>query len=95
MEEDQSNRYRIVLACDGIPDDRGPQAAIDVAEEFTHRPWHENVHCKWSDSVLLLSAENDYDPKGLALMDEFSDALSACLAANFGYSIRLVSTTDL
>jgi hypothetical protein len=62
MEEDLSLRYRIVSPCDGIPDDLGPQAAIDVAEEFTHRPWHEKVDYKWSDSVLLLSAENDYEP---------------------------------
>lgn len=83
------------MACDGIPDDRGLQAVTDVAEEFTHRPWHENVECKWNDGALLLSAENDYDPKGLALMDEFSDAISACTAADFGYRIRLVSATDL
>jgi hypothetical protein len=95
MGEDERIRYRIVLACDGIPDDRGLQAAMDVAEEFAHRPWHEIVECKWKDGALLLSAENEYDPKGLALMDEFSDAISACLAADFGYSIRLVSTTDL
>ena len=95
MVEGERSRYRIVLACDGIPDDRGVQAATDVAEEFTHRPWHENVECQWGDGVLLLSAENDYDPEGLALMDEFSDAISACLAADFGYSIRLVSATSL
>jgi hypothetical protein len=95
MAEGERSRYRIVLACDGIPDDRGVQAATDVAEEFTHRPWHENVECQWGDGVLLLIAENDYDPEGLALMDEFSDATSACLAADFGYSIRLVSVTRL
>ena len=83
------------MACDGIPDEQGPQAATDVAEEFTHRPWHENVECKWNGGTLLLSAENAYDPKGLALMDEFSDAISACTAADFGYDIRLVSATVL
>ena len=95
MKEVERSRYRVVLACDGIPDDRGLQAVTDITEEFTHRPWHENVECKWNDGVLFLSAENDYDPKALALMDEFSDAISACLAADFGYSIRLVSATDL
>jgi hypothetical protein len=95
MEEVEGGRYRVVVACDGIPDDRGLQAVTDVAEEFTHRPWHENVECKWNDGVLFLSAENDYDPRGLALMDEFSDAISACVAGDFGYGIRLVSATDL
>ena len=93
--ESERSRYRIVLACDGIPADRGPEAVADVAEEFTHRPWHEKIECTWSDGSLLLSAENDYDPQGLALMDEFSDAISACTAADFGYSIRLVSATNL
>jgi hypothetical protein len=77
MEKSGSNRYRIVLACDDVPADRAMQTASDVAEEFTHRPWHENVECKWSDGSLLLSAEDDHDPQGLALMYEFSDAISA------------------
>jgi hypothetical protein len=77
----------MMVACDGMPGDRGLQAVTDVAEEFTHRPWCRNVECKWKDGVLLISAENDNDPKLFALMDEFSDAISACLAADFGYSI--------
>ena len=44
---------------------------------------------------VLLRAENDYDSQGLALMDEFSDAISACTAADFGYSIRLVSVVTV
>jgi hypothetical protein len=91
MEKGNGSRYRIVLACDGIPTDRVPQAIADIVQEFTHRPWHENVECKWSNGCLLLSAENDFDAQGLALMDEFSDAISACTAADFGYGIRLVS----
>jgi hypothetical protein len=79
------------LACDGIPADRGPETVADVAKEFTQRAWHENVESTWRDGSLLLSAENEYDRQGLALMDEFSDAISACTAADFGYSIRLVS----
>ena len=94
MGENQRSRYQIVAACDGIPEELGPQAVTDVAEEFTHRPWHENAECKWNGGALFLSAENNYDPEGLALMDEFSDAISACIAGNFGYSIRLVSATD-
>lgn len=95
METDQSPRYRIVLACHGVPAESGPQAAADIAEEFTHRPWHENVQCTYEDSCLLLTAENDYDAQGLALMDEFSDAISACTTADFGYGLRLVSIIAL
>jgi len=34
----------------------------------------------WDGHCLRLEAENDYDYKGLALSDEFSDALSGCVA---------------
>jgi hypothetical protein len=95
MNEEERCRYRVVLACDGIPDSQGLQAAADVAVEFTHRPWHEKVVCKWHDGSLFLSAENDYDPEGLALIDEFSDAISACTPPDFGYSIRLVSASNV
>ena len=95
VEKRDGSRYRVILACDGIPTERGPQAAADVAEEFTNRPWHKNVECKWGNGFLLLTAENDYDAQGLALMDEFSDAISACSAPDFGYAIRLVSVTAL
>src|SRR5439155_1050678 len=55
-----------------------PQAAADIAEEFTHRRWHENVECKWNGESLILTAENDFDAEGRALTDEFSDAIAAC-----------------
>jgi hypothetical protein len=42
---------------------------------------------------LVLHAENDFDPEGLALMDEFSDAISACIAGGFDGDIRVLSTT--
>lgn len=53
--------YRIVLACEGIPPELGPTAAIDVSEEFSHRQWHQNVRCEWDRTRLLLYAENDWD----------------------------------
>lgn len=73
-------RYRIALSCDGVPLAAGAQAAVDIKEEFTHRPWHENVKCEWNSTSLVLTAENDYDAQGIALMDEFSDAIAACIA---------------
>jgi hypothetical protein len=33
----------------------------------------------WDGSRLILQADNDFDSDGRALMDEFSDAISACL----------------
>ncbi len=88
-------RYRITLSCDGVPAGAGAQAAIDIKEEFTHRPWHECVKCEWDGTSLVLIAENDYDEQGLALMDEFSDAIAACIADGFDGDIRLVSIASV
>jgi hypothetical protein len=83
-----------VLACDGVPASAGPQGAIDIAEEFTHRPWHQNVTCSWDGQSLILKAENDYDDKGLALLDEFSDAVTACISdSQYSSNIRIVEIT--
>jgi hypothetical protein len=87
--------YRIVLACKGVPADVGAVAARDIAEEFTHRPWHQNVHCEWDGSRLVLQADNDFDSNGLALMDEFSDAIAASITDSFDGGIDVVSVTTL
>lgn len=85
--------YRITLACEGVPPELGPVAAIDITEEFTHRQWHQNVRCEWDRTRLLLYAENDWDGDAIALLDEFSDAISACIEGTFGYGIEIVSVT--
>lgn len=87
--------FRIVLACDGVPKDVGVQAAVDITEEFTHRPWHTNVQCRWDGERLILQAENDVDADGEALSDEFSDAISACIAPHFDGTISKVSVVKL
>ena len=87
--------YRIVLACSGIPAHAGPAGARDISEEFTHRPWHKNLSCKWDGSLLILQADNDFDSNGLALMDEFSEAISACIKDSGDGSIDVVSVTVL
>lgn len=69
--------YQITLVCRGVPSHAGPELATDVAKEFTCRPWHQNVLCKWDGTVLILQAENDWDADAKALMDEFSDAIAA------------------
>ena len=85
--------YRIVLRCSGIPSNEGPSGADNIQEEFKHRPWHTNVKCEWNGSQLILQAENDYDSNGQALMDEFSDAISACISDAGDGGIEVVSVT--
>ncbi|RNF85084.1 hypothetical protein EER27_04675 [Lysobacter psychrotolerans] len=84
-----------MLACNGVPEHVGAVAASDIAEEFTHRPWHQNVQSTWDGSRLLLQADNDYDSDGSALADEFSDAIAACIADGFNGSITVESVTAL
>lgn len=70
--------YRITLECYGVPAAAGDEAARDIAEAFRLRYPHEhNVICTFVDGKLRLTAENDYDPEGLSLMDEFSDNICA------------------
>jgi hypothetical protein len=95
MNEHNANRYRIALCCDGVPVHTGPQAATDITQEFSHRPWQENAECKWDGASLVLTAENEFDADGLALMDEFSDAISACIADGFDGDIRVLSIVKL
>lgn len=87
--------YRTILACRGVPTEVGPVAARDIAEEFTHRPWHKNVTCQWDGSRLILQADNDCDSNGLALLDEFSDAIAATISDGFDGGIDVVSVAPL
>lgn len=89
--------FRIVLSCDGVPDHAGPQAAREITDEFAQRPWHRNVKCTWDGNIssLILQAENDFDNDGHALMDEFSDAISASIKEAGDGDIRVLSITNL
>ena len=87
--------YRVVLTCSGVPEHCGAAAAIDITEEFTHRPWQENARCTWDGIFLRLHAENDFDQDGAALTDEFSDAIAACIAEPFDGSITVESVTAI
>jgi len=76
--------FRVILECSGVPIDQGEIAARDIAREFAeHRPHQQNIKCSFTEGKLRLVAENDYDAKGLALMDEFSDCLSAFIRGGF------------
>jgi hypothetical protein len=81
--------YRVTLTCKGVPTQLGQVGATDITEEFTHRPQHQNVLCEWDGQQLLLRAESDWDGDGKALLEEFSDAVSACITGTFGYSIEV------
>ena len=69
--------YRIVLRCIGLSDREVLEAPEDILGGFSHRPWHENVSCRWDGEHLWLAAENDYDHTGEALLDEFWDEVTA------------------
>ena len=45
--------------------------------EFAERPWQMDVRCEAKNGVLRLSALNDLDSNGQALLDEFQDAVVA------------------
>jgi len=49
------------------------------------------VQCEWDGSQLILQAENDFDSDGLALLNEFSDAISAYIQDGFDGDIDIVS----
>ena len=71
------------LELQGCPRKCWRSAARDSSEEFTHRPGHENVTYAWDGSQLILQADNEFDSNGLKLVDEFSDAISACIKDEF------------
>ena len=85
--------YRIILACQGVPAHVGAIGAQDITEEFAHRPWHQNVKCEWDGSRLMLQSDNDFDSDGRVTLDEFSDAISACIEDGFNGDINIVSVT--
>ena len=86
--------FRVVLSCGGIPTQSGSEAAASIAKEFAeHRPWHKNVSCIWDGSRLVLAAISDYDSDGQALLDEFSDCVSAYVVGHFDSDMRVESVT--
>lgn len=74
--------FRITLVCDGVPKPEGSEAAADIEAAFRdHYPHEQNVKCSFDGERLWLIAENDHDPEGLNLLDEFSDNLCAFVGA--------------
>jgi len=86
--------FRVTLACENVPRSAGASTATDIRREFAdHRMHHQNVVCTDISGELILTAENDFDPHELALMDEFSDCISAYMAELFEGKIRVVEAT--
>jgi hypothetical protein len=84
-------RYHATLACGGLTDAEAANAPADIVEEFRHRPLHQNVKCRWDGRLLWLEADNDYDGDGRALLDEFGDAVVACVNAGGTIHFEIVS----
>ena len=84
--------YRVHAVCEGLTTDEGAAAPVSILEEFAHRAWHQNVRCEWDGLLLRLAADNDGDATGLALLDEFSDAVIACVdcAGTIAFRIEAV-----
>ena len=83
--------YRITLTCAGLSENEGANARNDVLEEFSHRSWHTNVKCYFDGTLLRLTAENDFDESGLALLDEFGDAIHACVSYSGAIHLEIES----
>jgi hypothetical protein len=82
---------RTTVDCFGIAPERGPQAAADIEQEFIeHRPWQTQPLCHYADGTLSLTAINDFDPIGIALLDEFWDCLAAFVGEHGKMHIRSI-----
>jgi hypothetical protein len=71
--------YRVTVVCHGVTPAQGAAAVPDMLTEFAGRPWQQNPMCTWVGGVLRFSAESEGDSNGLALLDEFWDAVHAYL----------------
>lgn len=87
--------FEIVVSCAGISEKIALAGVSDVLAEFAERPWHSAVSCRWDRDRIFLQARNDYDSTGLALLDEFSDAICACLPiedSTISFTVESVTT---
>jgi hypothetical protein len=78
-----------------VSDAAAESAVADILTEFQSRPWHQHVACRREGPLLVLEASNDYDADGLALLDEFSDAVCACVAietSDISFAVRKVES---
>ncbi|WP_416758164.1 hypothetical protein ACNI65_17010 [Roseateles sp. So40a] len=83
----------ITVACRGLLEAEGSVLPESMLLEFSHRPWNSSIKCEWDAGVLRLTATNDHDEDGQALLDEFGDAVIAyCSPANtISFSVESIS----
>ena len=87
--------FEIVLSCKGVSEQAAQAGIKDVLAEFAERTWHSVVSCHWEAGRILLSARNEYDSNGQALLDEFSDVICACMPIEespISFTIESVTT---
>ena len=87
--------FKTRVSCKGLSQDEGAPAPADILEEFTHRPRDTNVRSGWDGGLLWLEAQNYYDADGMALLDEFSDAVVACCSINGTISFAVESVREV
>lgn len=87
--------YRVTLICMGLTELEGSSAVSEVLEEFFHRPWHTDTTCEWTEGILRFSATNDFDKSGLALLDEYGDAIHACINYSGDIHLEVESVRDV
>ncbi|WP_141211456.1 hypothetical protein [Rhodoferax sp. TH121] len=83
--------YRTTVICKGLTETEAREAVTDMLSEFEQRPWQLDVACEWRDGVLRLSAQNEVDSTGMALLDEFGDAVVAYI--NYGGEVLMMVET--
>jgi hypothetical protein len=94
----EGHMFTIKLICRGIPKELGPKTATHITEEFWYCSCYANAICLWREDTLQLEATSDFDSDGRALAEEFSEAISACVAEPFDGAIsveQVVRISDL
>ena len=87
--------FHAILTCNGLTSAEAANAPRDIVEEISHRPWHQNVECRSDSRLLRMEADNDYDADGKALLDEFGDAVVACVNVSGIIRFAIVSVESL
>ena len=87
--------YRTTLSCAGLSEHEGRGAPVDILAEFAERSWHTHVECTWNGKSLFLSARNDFDDDGQALLDEFRDVVIACVKTDNTIRFNIESIVEL
>jgi hypothetical protein len=82
--------FRSTVICKGLKDGETAEAVADMLSEFAQRPWHQAVTCEWQAGILRLSSQSEGDRTGMALLDEFQDAVVAYInfSGNLSFAVE-------